>query len=260
VLSCVCASLCGIEAVVCAAVQVVADGDSGVSGGDNCGSSFNPDWPGSSAYVTSASASGISSYHADCVAVSVKTGFAFTTGGGFSTFFAQPSYQAAAVKGYLSAAQRQNALPPTSYFNVKGRAYPDVSTLGSGLLTFYNDQGWLNPFPGGGQCCRLVFVFAFACDRFACVVLRLLVLVFSLFSHDQCAPDLTAGTSFSAPLMAGMFAMLNAVRLNAGRPVLGFANPWLYQTAAQHPEAFYDITIGLTPSFEAAHFDACCAL
>jgi tripeptidyl-peptidase-1 len=52
------------------------------------------------------------------------------------------------------------------------------------------------------------------------------------------------GTSASSPVVAGIVALLNDVRLKAGKPVLGFLNPFLYQTLAQHPEAFTDITTG----------------
>jgi tripeptidyl-peptidase-1 len=30
-------------------------------------------------------------------------------------------------------------------------------------------------------------------------------------------------------------ALLNDLRLNAGKPPLGFLNPWIYQTAASNP-------------------------
>ena len=36
------------------------------------------------------------------------------------------------------------------------------------------------------------------------------------------------GTSLASPLMAGMFAVVNQARLAAGKPLLGFANPFLY--------------------------------
>ncbi len=43
--------------------------------------------------------------------------------GGFSNFFAQPSYQTAAVEAYLTALGKTNA----GKFNTSGRAFPDVS-------------------------------------------------------------------------------------------------------------------------------------
>jgi len=52
------------------------------------------------------------------------------------------------------------------------------------------------------------------------------------------------GTSASAPSFGAVMTMLNELRLNSGKPSLGFLNPWIYQTAAQNPEAFFDVTVG----------------
>merc|ERR1712216_326182 len=49
-----------------------------------------------------------------------------------------------------------------------------------------------------------------------------------------------AGTSASCPVVAGVFALLNDARLAAGKPALGFLNPFIYQNAA----AFNDVTSG----------------
>ena len=51
------------------------------------------------------------------------------------------------------------------------------------------------------------------------------------------------GTSFAAPLWAALFALANASATCAGTGI-GFANPDLYDVAAAHPSAFYDITSG----------------
>lgn len=51
---------------------------------------------------------------------------------------------------------------------------------------------------------------------------------------------LVAGTSASAPVVAGMVALLNAARRTQGQPLLGFLNPWLYNNSA----AFTDIVDG----------------
>merc|ERR1739838_535597 len=48
------------------------------------------------------------------------------------------------------------------------------------------------------------------------------------------------GTSASAPTFAGLVSLLNEARVKAGKPVMGYLNPWLYQ----YPEAFTDITVG----------------
>eukprot|EP01133_Synstelium_polycarpum_P001425 gene1425-1653_t len=52
------------------------------------------------------------------------------------------------------------------------------------------------------------------------------------------------GTSASAPIFGGMVTILNDVRMNAGKSPLGFMNPLLYKIAVDHPEAFYDVTVG----------------
>jgi tripeptidyl-peptidase-1 len=63
-----------------------------------------------------------------------------------------------------------------------------------------------------------------------------------------------AGTSASSPVVAGIFAILNNVRLTNGGAALGFLNPFLYQNA----DAFNDVTTGKndggqrTGGFEAA--------
>jgi tripeptidyl-peptidase-1 len=49
-----------------------------------------------------------------------------------------------------------------------------------------------------------------------------------------------AGTSASSPVAAGIFAVLNNVRLSSGGAALGFLNPFLYQNA----DAFNDVTTG----------------
>ncbi|KAF9077784.1 peptidase S8/S53 domain-containing protein [Rhodocollybia butyracea] len=49
-----------------------------------------------------------------------------------------------------------------------------------------------------------------------------------------------AGTSASSPIFAAIVALLNDELLSAGKPPLGFLNPWIYA----HPEAFNDITSG----------------
>jgi tripeptidyl-peptidase-1 len=56
--------------------------------------------------------------------------------------------------------------------------------------------------------------------------------------------SLIGGTSASCPIVGGMLATLNALRLKAGKNVLGYVNPLLYQAAADCPHCFTDITSG----------------
>ena len=53
-----------------------------------------------------------------------------------------------------------------------------------------------------------------------------------------------SGTSASTPLVASMVALLNDKLVAAGKPPMGFLNPFLYSTGAS---AFTDITSGNNP-------------
>lgn len=49
------------------------------------------------------------------------------------------------------------------------------------------------------------------------------------------------GTSGASPICAGVIGLVNDALLSAGRPPLGFLNPWLYSGGYQ---AFTDVTNG----------------
>jgi tripeptidyl-peptidase-1 len=53
-----------------------------------------------------------------------------------------------------------------------------------------------------------------------------------------------SGTSCASPTAAGVFALLNDLRLQNHMSPLGFANPLIYQLGAQHSDAFNDVTTG----------------
>ena len=84
--------------------------------------------------------------------------------------------------------------PPTSWFNVSGRGFPDISAQATGFTVVAN----LIPLPG------------------------------------------VAGTSCASPTASGVMALLNDARVAAGKPSLGFLNPFIYQNA----DAFNDIVSG----------------
>lgn len=63
-----------------------------------------------------------------------------------------------------------------------------------------------------------------------------------------------SGTSGASPLMAAMFALINAARMDAGHPPLGLINPALYQLHDKDPSFFYDVTVGANKCGEGA----CC--
>ncbi|KAJ7435200.1 family S53 protease-like protein [Mycena galericulata] len=55
-----------------------------------------------------------------------------------------------------------------------------------------------------------------------------------------------SGTSASSPTFASIIALINDQLIAAGKPILGFLNPWIYSTAST---AFTDITIGHNAGF-----------
>ncbi|THH04062.1 hypothetical protein EW145_g5800 [Phellinidium pouzarii] len=96
-----------------------ASGDGGVSGSQSgsC-SAFLPTFPSGCPFMTSVGATtGVTETAADF------------SSGGFSNFFATPSYQSAAVSSFLSALGSTNS----GRFNRSGRAFPDVSAQGENV-------------------------------------------------------------------------------------------------------------------------------
>jgi tripeptidyl-peptidase-1 len=113
---------------------IVASGDDGVSNfgarsdPSQCG--FTPSFPATSPFVTAVGASqGVESGTQELPCLSNTNG-GITSGGGASIYFAQPSYQANAVKNYFAQLKAQGAFPPTSEWNQYGRIYPDVAMAG----------------------------------------------------------------------------------------------------------------------------------
>lgn len=71
------------------------------------------------------------------IGASILTGAIITTGGGFSSFQPQPSYQQAAVSAYLSSGV---TLPPSFSYNGQMRAYPDIAFNGHHYQIFYSNN------------------------------------------------------------------------------------------------------------------------
>ncbi|KAJ7080446.1 family S53 protease-like protein [Mycena epipterygia] len=67
---------------------------------------------------------------------------------------------------------------------------------------------------------------------------------FEIVSGGETA--LTSGTSASSPTFAAIIALINDRLIAAGKPVLGFLNPFIYSTAST---AFTDITTGHNAGF-----------
>jgi len=118
---------------------IVASGDDGVANfiarnnASACG--FTPSFPATAQWVTAVGATQGPENNTAEIACTSALGGGITTGGGFSTVFAQPSWQSSVVNSYVSAQQSQGTLPPTSMFNVAGRAYPDVAFMGHNYIT-----------------------------------------------------------------------------------------------------------------------------
>ncbi|KZP09215.1 subtilisin-like protein [Athelia psychrophila] len=106
-------------------------GDGGVGGGDSCTTNdgtnktmFQPTFPASCPYVTVVG--GTAKVNPE-VAADGASGANFVTGGGFSNYFPQPSYQSGAVNQYLKAFGTNHS----DLYNASGRAYPDIAANGN---------------------------------------------------------------------------------------------------------------------------------
>jgi tripeptidyl-peptidase-1 len=112
-----------------------SSGDGGVSGGQSAPCTiFVPTFPASSPWVTAVG--GTTKQNPEVCA-------SFSSGG-FSNYFARPSYQDAAVKGYFNSGQ--SGLPSSSLYNTSGAGIPDVSAQGENFDVIVN--GFTNPVDG----------------------------------------------------------------------------------------------------------------
>jgi len=92
---------------------------------------ISPQYPATSAWVTTV---GATDYIAGEEVTANFIASSFTSGGGFSRSIQQPSWQSAAVQGYLN--KSVGSIPPPNYFNSTGRACPDISLLGTRFQIF----------------------------------------------------------------------------------------------------------------------------
>eukprot|EP01094_Clydonella_sp_ATCC50884_P022674 TRINITY_DN5260_c0_g1_i3.p2 TRINITY_DN5260_c0_g1~~TRINITY_DN5260_c0_g1_i3.p2 ORF type:complete len:562 (+),score=107.91 TRINITY_DN5260_c0_g1_i3:74-1687(+) len=112
-----------------------ASGDSGTGrqGFGTC-KSFAPNFPASSPFLTSVGGTYLENGEETCVDFS---------GGGFSSEFARPSYQDAAVATYFTNYSSQ--MPNSKYYNASGRGIPDVSALATNFqVVIQNSWGELS--------------------------------------------------------------------------------------------------------------------
>ncbi|KAF3761352.1 tripeptidyl peptidase [Cryphonectria parasitica EP155] len=122
-----------------------ASGDGGVGPSGACYSNdgkntsiFLPEFPSTCPYITSVGATG--NFTPEIVAYVPDEDYA--SGGGFSNYFARPSYQDAVVEQYIASLDGQYA----QYYNQSGRAYPDIAA--QGLFDIIVWDGYT--FPVGG--------------------------------------------------------------------------------------------------------------
>lgn len=213
---------------------VASSGDSGAnvqtqSGASDCSpGTLIPDWPATSPYVLAVGATAPAGSPAQLA--NPATPICQSPPSGYACLNPQPETACSAGSGNVitsgggfslfspmpawqrSAVNRyltahSAALPPSSVFNSGNRAYPDVSASGAFYL--------INcPYSADGQC--------------------------------QYGVNVVFGTSAAAPLWAGVIALVNAARMRAGFPVLGFVNPLLYEFAANYSDGtvLNDVTTG----------------
>ena len=172
-----------------------SSGDNGVGRDGACisndgknTSSFLPKFPASCPYVTAVG--GTKNFSPEVAAWKSET--SYSSGGGFSNYFARPSYQSSrdAVCKYVEGLQDTYE----GLYNKTGRAYPDLSAQSQNFAVAWNGRG------------RLV-----------------------------------DGTSAACPTVAAIIALVNDALVAAGKPVLGFLNPWLYSRGYA---AFTDVLEG----------------
>eukprot|EP00163_Fabomonas_tropica_P026549 TRINITY_DN491_c0_g1_i1.p1 TRINITY_DN491_c0_g1~~TRINITY_DN491_c0_g1_i1.p1 ORF type:complete len:581 (-),score=204.13 TRINITY_DN491_c0_g1_i1:196-1938(-) len=98
-----------------------ASGDQGVYGRTGPGSTFHPDFPGGSPYIT---AVGGTQFPGSEIGAEIGTNW---SGGGFSGIFkrTEATWQDKAVQAYFS--EQGSKLPPQSNYDSTGRGYPDIA-------------------------------------------------------------------------------------------------------------------------------------
>jgi len=149
-----------------AGVSNVGEEGNDISDTDPSCTPFRPFFPSNSPYVLSVSSTYLTTKalpmcykqlantnnvvceHVGEVAVSVTDGLFWTTGGGFSNMSSnpRPNWQDSEILNYFDIMTDEDLLPPTTFWNMNGRGYPDVSTIGHNVMCFYS--GHLAPVDG----------------------------------------------------------------------------------------------------------------
>ncbi|KAG5976499.1 hypothetical protein E4U55_007302 [Claviceps digitariae] len=211
---------------------LVASGDWGVGRDKQCvrledekTRRFMPSFPASCPYVTAVGATRLipvgRGTGADTGAdtdmmetVAFDARSRYASGGGFSDLFAQPAYQRDAVASYLAELDLRQQ-------DNKNDTYT------SNYTGLFNPRGRAYP-----DMAALGYHFSVLWDAVA---------------------HLQDGTSASAPTAAAIIALVNDALAQAGRPPLGFLNPWLYSAGRA---AFRDVTHGSNMGCNTSGFPA----
>jgi tripeptidyl-peptidase-1 len=116
---------------------IFSSGDNGVGNNTDCmtndgknTSTFLPVFPAGCPYVTTVGAT--KNVNPEIVAVDQSNGF--SSGGGFSNYFARPSYQDSVVPAYITSLGTKFK----GLYNASGRGYPDVAAQGFHFLVVWN--------------------------------------------------------------------------------------------------------------------------
>ena len=187
--------------------------------------SFQPSFPGSMPHVVAVGGTtgGKDPFKPERAAA-VESGGKITTGGGFSDVFPQPEWQKLAVQRYLK--QHAYDLPPESFFNASNRGYPDVALAAEDIAVVFaafgaEDAGAEDSSAGSARAQKTL----------------------GTHSPDESSrPSVddalarrarhylteSSGTSYAAPLFAGMMALVNDERLALNKTTVGFVSPALY--------------------------------
>jgi subtilase family serine protease len=144
-------------------------------------------------------------------------------GGGTSLFWPQPSYQKGIVPESLS--EHINTMD-TAQINLgtPNRVVPDIAMLADPYTGFLQGETMYEYTPG---------TLDLGCSAIATPA-----------NAEYCTFQ-QGGTSVASPLFAGVVAVIDSARLTLGKPLLGFANPALYQLPVGTPGTAKPITDAL---------------
>jgi len=184
-----------------------------------------------------------------------------------------------AVTKYLNSGVK---LPPQSYFNASGRAYPDIAALGGSYPTSEQRVHNVDHRPDGCDC----FVMIADCIRVAGADIVIFLGYFSTETGTSCSAPIISGNiivhSLTSSMLddvasrdcacrnficdaittmfigmawlaltlihgTGVLSLLNDHALSKTGKPLGFINPLLYQMSANDSSCFRDITVCWRP-------------